>query len=149
MKDTTKEILANFGWYKGRNVNIDEMIKYYETGTDTVFEPVKNFLREFGFLEIVIEVPRFKEDKYGNRIKTIRKYEISINPINPVIKKYWSGQMKELEEEVNEKMMEVGTIENGMYGLAVSESGKVYYEEGFLADNFDDAWDRLVERLYY
>ena len=150
MKDTTKEILRKFGWYEGRDVNIDAIIKYYETGTDIVFEPVKKFLREFGFLRIDTEdLINYDTDKYGNRMKEIDTREIDINPINFIIKKYYNDQMKDLEEEFNEKMMEVGIIESGMYRLAVSENGKVYYEEGFLADNFDDAWDKLVEHVYY
>lgn len=148
MKETTKEILRKFGWYEERDVNIDAIIKYYETGTDIVFEPVKKFLREFGFLEISLKKPFCWTDKYGHKNHAICYNNIDINPINPVFPTFFADEVEEMEEAANERMLEVGTTECGMYKLAVSESGKVYYDGGLLADNFDDAWDKIIESSY-
>ena len=134
MKELTKRILKENGWYEGRKINIENFIKYYEEAEVEVFEPVKRFLEEFGGLTINVKV---MQDYLNNDVSI---YTTEINPINPLLPYSVLGA-DDIEELAHEKMLKVGTMQNGMYRIAISESGKVYFDDGLIADNIDDALD--------
>ena len=62
MKKEVKEILEKSGWYEGRKINIDEELKDLEDSGLFINEKAKDFLREFGNLNIDIE-GEFLEEK--------------------------------------------------------------------------------------
>ncbi|WP_297437261.1 SUKH-3 domain-containing protein [uncultured Clostridium sp.] len=130
MRMETKEILSKSGWYSGRKINIKHFIKYYEDAGMEVFESVKKFLEEFGDLEINIKIHTLK---FGENI-----YKAYFNPIHF---KWGYDTDLDIEEFIKEKFLVVGDMQNNMYKVIIGESGKVYFDDGLISENIDDALD--------
>ena len=127
LKEESKKILKNYGWYEGRKIDIDEIINICEKEGFKVFE-------EFGGL--IIETP------------TKDELEHDFDIIDMSTRLGYNGVLSEgLTELLGEKVLKVASTYSGQYYIYVTESGKIYSDVGFLAKNIYDAINYLLETL--
>lgn len=129
INDEVLIILKESGWFEGRTIDISELESSLENIGYEVFEPVKQFLKEFGMLKII--------DENG---RTHSTSEI----ITPYFK---NGKYKEIEKYAGEKLVPVGEVYEGNLLMFVSETGKIYHETGKLGDSGLEAWKRLFSGI--
>ena len=134
LKEESKELLKEFGWYEGRKINIDEIINICEKKGFEVFEEAKKIFEEFGGL--ILEEP--------SRAKLEHDFDI----IQMSARLGYNGVLSEgLTELLREKVLKIGAIYSGQYYIYVSESGKIYSDVGFLTNDIYDAINYLLETL--
>ena len=134
LKEESKELLKEFGWYEGRKINIDEIINICEKEGFEVFEEAKKIFEEFGGL--ILEEP------------TGAQLEHRFDIIQLSSRLGYNGVLSEgLTELLREKVLQIGIIYSGQYFIYVSESGKIYTDVGFLANDIYDAINYLLETL--
>lgn len=129
MNIESKKILEKEGWYEGRNIDISFLEKISYEGKFEIFDAAKNFLKEFGGICIHRQDPVTKGPYPYHRFdKTLFFSEI-------------------ISQTIKEKAICVGTIEGNNFNLYISESGKIYYDDGFIANNIYEAWDHIFETI--
>ena len=142
MEKKTVEILKEGGWYEGRKIDIEEIVKFLESKGCYIHEKAKKFIEEFGMLNI--EAPtQFSEEiikKYD-----FPKYEKHTTDIYRVFRGAFDSEYPEqFEDYTEEKLVVVGEICDENLNLMIAESGKLYCETGKLGDDFDEAWDVIL-----
>lgn len=134
MNEKSKEILKEAGWYEGRNIDIDDIVRYCEEGGYGVFPKAKEFFKEFG--NIII-----KKDGYNYHVFDLKKV---------FARGQYNGCLSEvISEVIGEKVLLIGNIYGSMFDLYISESGKIYDDHACLGENIYEAWDCILETLSY
>lgn len=144
MKQTTIRILKESGWYPKRKIDIKDLTKLYEKKEFEIFPKAKKFLEEYGMLNVYSNInPKIPESD-------IVKYKFSRNTLNttnmiPALESMLSRDyVREYEEEyVEEKLVVVGSL-GGHESLMISESGRLFTENGFVGNNAEEFWDRIL-----
>lgn len=138
MKKEVKEILEKSGWYEGRKINIDEELKDLEDSGLFINEKAKDFLREFGNLNIDIEGEFLEE-------KNIHRHNTNLNEMKPRItdKKGYSYIRDQDERRQKLELTPIISVDNERYNIYISKEGKCYWENNFFAENVEKAWERL------
>ncbi|WP_283688853.1 SUKH-3 domain-containing protein [Clostridium perfringens] len=67
MEKKTFEILKKVGWYEGRKIDIEEIVKFLESKGYYVHKKAKKFIEEFGMLNIEAQT-QFSEEIIKNMI---------------------------------------------------------------------------------
>lgn len=138
VNNNVTELLLKSGWFIDRNINIAEMEKYLNENGYVLYEPVKEFLKEFGLLKITFENPKNK--KYLSTIEVDPKILGIYNSIfNSIISSYGIHCRK--------KMVPVARLSQHSMTICISEDGKFYggYDE-WLLELGDDFYE-LLENL--
>jgi hypothetical protein len=128
--EETKKILEEAGWYEGRKIDISEHIKFLEDMGYEVFDALKNWLKEFGDLRVVLKNEPFDEEEEDENLtehstcirNIIQRYKENINQ----------------DDKAGEKTIPVADIENRGVLVYISESGKFYTYEGLFNSNTDN-----------
>ena len=132
MNEKSKEILKEAGWYEGRNIDIDDIVKFCKEGGYEVFPKAKEFFKEFG--NIII-----KKDGYDYHIFNLKEV---------FARGQYNGCLsKVISKVIGEKVLLIGNIYGFMFDLYISESGKIYDDHAYLGENIYEAWDCILETL--
>ena len=134
ISNKTIEILKKSGWYKGREIDITENIEFLTKKGFIVFNSAKNFMKEFGELQINVEKIR----KDGS--KKISKHSTCIKEAIGVLSALNFG----LDEYVKEQVIPIGSLYNLGVNLYISESGRIFDSTGWLGDNVWEAFDNII-----
>lgn len=141
LSQNSTEILENSGWYKGREIEIRHIVQFLKERGFEVYPAVKNFLEEYGMLNI--KSPTYVTNEY------IEKYNFPEYDEHSTDVYYALGDAgdvtyaEQYEYYAKEKLVIVGSIANGNLQLMISESGKVYCDSGKLGDTFEEAWETV------
>lgn len=54
MNEKSRKILEDTGWYEGRKIGIEEIVKIYKYNGKKVFPKAKEFLEQFGDIEVKV-----------------------------------------------------------------------------------------------
>lgn len=142
MEKNTIEILKEAGWYEGRKIDIEEIVKFLESRGFNVHEKAKRFIEEFGMLDIKSPTWATLEELKNSIFTTYDKHTTDIYYLlGETIDSEYSEQY---EDDTEEKLVIVGLACNENIYLMISESGKVYCDTGKLGDNVEEAWDTLL-----
>ncbi|MGE5417101.1 MAG: SUKH-3 domain-containing protein [Acidobacteriota bacterium] len=129
--DNTIQILKAAGWYEGRKIDIEVFESNLNKLGYEVFQPVKQFLQEFGML------------KFQDALE-------QVHDTSKIFIEYFKHGKFSIEENYcGERLVPVGTLSDGELLLFVSESGKVYCSTGKLGDNPWEAWECLINNTSF
>lgn len=121
--------LKEAGWYDGRKIDITQLVQSLEEKGIVVFEAARNFLEEFGGLDIKMADSYFGEHEFRN---TIFLDETSI---------YRGSQ--ELSP-FNTKCICIGRVCDHEYHMWIDENGIFYHNRDLIADNIEALWNSLL-----
>lgn len=124
--EKTLQTLKKSGWFDGRVIDISNFESNLQKLGYEVFEPVKQFLKEFGMLKIIDSL-----EQTHDTTKLFTDY-------------FKHGKYKAEEDYSGERLVPVGSLSDGELLLFVSESGKIYCSTGKLGDNAWEAWEALI-----
>lgn len=127
ISNETLKILSESGWYEGRKIDITEFKDNLKQIGYTVFQPVKDFIEEFGDLVVKDTI---NEEVHDTSVKFTSYYA--------------NGSFKSEENYAQERLVPVGKVDSDYLILFVSESGKVYCSTGKLGDSAMEAWENLI-----
>lgn len=126
MSEITLQTLKKSGWFEGRVINISSIESNLQKLGYEVFEPVKQFLKEFGMLRIIDSLEQTHDT-------------------TKVFTDYFRHSKFQAEEGYSgERLVPVGSLSDGELLLFVSESGKVYCSTGKLGNTAWEAWEALI-----
>ena len=132
LNEEAKKRLKEAGWYAGRKINIDHILECCESEGFIVFDAVKKVLEEFG--DLILTEPK---SGLKHNFEVCEMYS----------DEYEGGMYAILERVLKEKVLEVASIYSGQFYMYVSESGKIYYDDGIIADNIYTAINKLLNTL--
>lgn len=145
MKETTIEILKEAGWYPNRKIDISILIESYEKRGFEMFSSAKDFLEEYGMLDVYTPVDPKHIDKelvqYGYGKFKLNSTRVDNYIVRGSISREYVAEYE--EEYVEEKLVVVGSLAGHQY-LMISESGKLFTEYGFFGNNAEEFWDRIL-----
>lgn len=130
MSNKVIESLKKSGWDDSRNVDISIYVEAFKSEGYKLSEPIVEFLKQFGGMEIII--PAFRRPDAIDKI-----YIDPIKAINGI----YRGNVADYEERVDESLVVVGETYNEQLVLLMSESGKFYAA-------FDDYLAKLGDNIY-
>lgn len=138
MNEKSKAILEKEGWYKGRKIDISEILKYYDNeNLDDVYR--RNFK-----LEVFPKAKEFLEE-FGDIIIKKKGHPYHIFNLGKVFK---DGYIPYLSEELsillNQKTLVIGECSGGMNVIYIVESGEIYDSYGYVAKNIYEMWDYIL-----
>lgn len=146
MKKNTINILKRAKWYPNRKIDITQLSLSYEKKGFEIFPTARKFIEEYGMLNIYL--PKIR---YGVSKEYIEKYELtkftlhSTDVTNSIVNGLMSrSYVEEYESYIEEKLVVVGSLTDGHQYLMISESGKLFTENGFYGNNPEEFWDRLI-----
>jgi hypothetical protein len=130
--DFIKEYLKKFGWYKGRKVNIDNIIQYFVEYEMNTFKKGLDFLEEFSGLNILIN------NSMSNSI-------IEIDSLKGIEN---SAYLEDIESYFKIKLMPIGYWKSTNRTLYIDELGIIYGNNDefvtVFGDNFYEALYNIV-----
>lgn len=128
------KMLEKIGWYKEREIDITDMVKYMEKRklNNPVNENAQKFFRQFGELNIDIEY-------YFLGKRCIKHNSSSAKQLL-----YASdGELSYIDNYKKLKATPIICAENDSYDIFLSEEGQYYWERGEYAENLENMWRRL------
>ncbi|AEV69955.1 SUKH-3 domain-containing protein [Acetivibrio clariflavus] len=131
---STKELLIKSGWYENRKIDTTELERLIESRGFKVFPKVKEFLQEYGMLEFRIHHPDIKS-------------EVIVHNTNPIQALGDAGDRRivaQFEELAKEELVIVGELHNRNLFLMISETGKVFCDNGKHGNNFEEALESIL-----
>jgi len=134
LSEQAQTILADAGWYEGRNVDVTETVTFLEAKGYDVFPCVIEVLKEFGGLECSYKRPDGSDESF--HFHTIEIYGDY----------YEKEDFEDIEKRVGEPLIAIGGAYRYM-NMFMSQSGKLYGEMGYclvkFGDNIYDALETL------
>ena len=144
MSQYTKDILRRSGWFEGRKIDVEPIVKLLNERGFDVFPIVISFIEEYGMLDIKapshLPIEIIKQYNFKNYDEHTTDVFKALGDAGD----YYCTVP--FEKFAKEKMIIVGEIDDRNLMLMVSESGKVYCDSGKLGDNFSQAWERLFSK---
>ncbi len=129
LNNIAEQQLKKAGWYLGRKIDITEQIKLLESLGYVVFDKAKEFLEEYGQLDI------HDKEKFDN------KSGIYVSELTTCVEKLLIAKRNyNLDEEVGERTIPVLNIENEVIKF-ISESGKFYDDWGLVCETSEQFWN--------
>lgn len=124
MNEKSKEILEEAGWYEGRKIDIEKFEMICREENIELINSAKRFLEEFGNLIINHE----DGEPYHRFDRSLFYSEV-------------------ISQTIGEPAMSVGILDDEMFNLYISESGKVYNDTGYLGKDIYEAWDLILDTV--
>lgn len=129
MNGKSKDILEKAGWYEGRKIDLTDILEVYNKYNVEVFPKAKEFLEQFGDLEIDYSFC----PNHSFNVKKLFKNS------------YREGWASEISIVLDEKVLRIGGC--GDYCVYISESGKIYSDYGLIGNDMFDFWDLILETI--
>ena len=124
MNEKSKEILEEAGWYEGRKIDIEKFEMICKEKNIEFINSAKRFLEEFG--DLIIN---------GEDGEPYHRFDRSL---------FYS---EVISQTIGEPAMSVGTLDGEMFNLYISESGRVYDDQGYLGKDIYEAWDIILDTV--
>lgn len=144
MSKVTESILKQSGWYSGRKIEINPCIDLLQERKFEVFQSAITFMKEFGMIDIKVPSPlqqdiikQYGFEEYDEHSTNLFKTLGDAGDIRCVVP---------FEVFAKEKLVIVGELYSNHMFLMISESGKLYCDNGKLGDNPIEAWERLFSK---
>lgn len=142
LSDITMKRIKDAGWVENRNIDIKDVEFIFKERKIELFQSTKNFLSEFGMLEIEFPKP-------GSLFNTVEK--INFNPFKAIGDCLDEEYFKDIEEEykdiIGEKLNPVGETDRGNLILLITQTEKYYgFTDGCLV-KYGDNTEEMLECL--
>ena len=142
LSDITMKRIKDAGWVENRNIDIKDVEFIFKERKIELFQSTKNFLSEFGMLEIEFPKP-------GSLFNTVEK--INFNPFKAIGNCLDEEYFKDIEEEykdiIGEKLNPVGETDRGNLILLITQTEKYYgFTDGCLV-KYGDNTEEMLECL--
>ena len=142
LSDITMKRIKDAGWVENRNIDIKDVEFIFKERKIELFQSTKNFLSEFGMLEIEFPKP-------GSLFNTVEK--INFNPFKAIGNCLDEEYFKDIEEEykdiIGEKLNPVGETDRGNLILFITQTKKYYgFTDGCLV-KYGDNTEEMLECL--
>lgn len=119
--DSIATILRRFGWFPGRNVNIEPFVAALEKNGYTVFPAVQKFLREFGGITL-----DYRRDTPYGRLRKFTSFDVEVeaSALFPEI-------LEDYESFLSVPLCIIGITDGRETTLLMDPAGKIYgvYDE--------------------
>lgn len=138
-----KQKLEESGWYEGRKINIKSYVEILENCGFEVFDSAKQFIQEFGDLDIKVEskVSSTSVLILSTYVKRILEVFNECNDKDIIRKKYF-----DLSKYTDEKVIPVGTLSNGEMIIFITESGRLVTETVIKGENVVEGLNAIISR---
>ena len=138
-----KQKLEDSGWYEGRKINIKSHVEILENCGFEVFDSAKQFIEEFGDLDIKAKskVSSTSLVIFNTYVKRILEVFNEYNDKDIIRNKYF-----DLSKNTDEKIVPIGTLSNGEMIVFITESGKLVTEIVIKGDNVVEGLNAIISR---
>lgn len=114
--------LKKAGWYEGRKKDISKYVSFLERNGNSVHQTVKNFLEEFGGLDV-----KYPTRFANNIIQRPSQESLYINPKSADQCHYIDGGgLDDYNEFIKKKLCAIGTARTGDTLLLMDDEGNIY-----------------------
>lgn len=138
LSQITKKILVDAGWSASRHIDIQQYVEALNEDGYKISEKAKNFLVEFGGLEISHQAYRFPHEIENTHFDPLR-----------AISGICRERVQIYEERTGENLVTIGEGYNEHLVLLISESGKIFgaYDDFLtcLGDNIFEALEAICQ----
>ena len=143
LNEEVRQILEESGWYEGRKINIKSHVEILENCGFEVFDSAKQFIEEFGDLDIKAEskVSSTSIVIFNTYVKRILEVFNECNDKDIIRNKYF-----DLSKHTDEKVVPIGTLSNGEMIVFITESGKLVTEIVIKGDNVVEGLNAIISR---
>ena len=138
-----KQKLEEAGWYEGRKINIKSHVEILENCGFEVFDSAKQFIEEFGDLDIKVEskVSSTSVVIFNTYVKRILEVFNECNDKDIIRKKYF-----DLSKYTDEKVVPIGTLSNGEMIIFITEGGRLVTETVIKGENVVEGLNAIISR---
>lgn len=135
--------LEELGWCKERKINIKVHVEILENCGFEVFDVAKQFIEEFGDLDIKVKgkVSSTSVLILSTYVKRILEVFNECNDKDIIRKKYF-----DLSKYTDEKVIPVGTLSNGEMIIFITESGRLVTETVIKGENVVEGLNAIISR---